>query len=217
MTERSIQQAQALGWFDDPSSEDVKVLKQAFPPSAARRMSLATLAIGNALRGVEIAPEDEIVFVTQYAASRNLEHFLESFPSASPFHFQASIQAAALEMLLVSWRKPVRSVVPFCDDTHALAQGMLGALLSDAACVHLVYAEDHGTWLADDGLATREAFGVHLALSADDLGGLGRIRRVPSATAPEADALARIVVTVRERQPLTLPTRDGAGVALTWQ
>ncbi|MDF9833630.1 hypothetical protein M2103_001862 [Ereboglobus sp. PH5-5] len=172
---------------DDAGHEDAAAtrerLKAGFPPGAVRRMTQLGMLMSTILNDLAPAPDDAIVYASQYAEGRTLETYLESFPTASPTGFQTSIHPGAVQQGMIRRAQPAGDFFPMAGRDYLVGQSLLTALLAPAARVVLCGGEERGTWLATiDGASERAfAYGMILAQPAadGDARPLGRIALEP--------------------------------------
>ena len=239
MIRRYVVQAAAEGPYDGVLPEErVRVWARNFPPNAVRRMSKLGLMLGETLREFAIGPADAVVYATTFAEPIATERYLESFPSASPLHFQTSIHPSAIEQVLITRGCPVRELTPLAGQAHLSAQAALMALLTPMPRVLLTGGEEIGTWFRDLDAASHVGFAFALALgepvaagAAAPPGACGELswREHPKgamngSAAPAGQAsgpkpggdLRELFYAVRERHALHCPSPAGGEIALTW-
>lgn len=171
---------------DDPGAEETAAtrarLKDRFPPAAVRRMTRLGLLVGAAINDLEPGEEDALVYATQFAESRALEDFLDSFPAASPTLFQTSIHPSGAQQALIGRQRPIRELFPLAGGRTLTAQALLAALLSPAPRAFFAGGEERGTWLVEPFAASERTFAFALALGREPAGALGRVRLEQDAT-----------------------------------
>lgn len=157
---------------DDAAPEDVAAtrerLKAGFPPGAVRRMTQLGMLVSNILNDLAPSTDDTIVYATQYAESRTLETYLESFPAASPTGFQTSIHPGAVQQAMIRRAQPVGEFFPVAGGEYLVGQSLVATMISPAARVVLCGGEERGSWLAAiDGASERAyAYGMILEKTA---------------------------------------------------
>lgn len=153
---------------DDAAHEDVAAtrerLRAGFPPGAVRRMTQLGMLVSNILNDLAPAADDTIVYATQYAESRTLETYLESFPAASPIGFQTSIHPGAVQQAMIRRAQPVGEFFPLAGGAHLVGQSLVAAMIAPAARVVLCGGEERGSWLADIDGASKRAFAYGMIL-----------------------------------------------------
>jgi hypothetical protein len=211
---------------DAAGTEDVAAtrerLKGTFPPGAVRRMTQLGMLMSNILAELNPAPDDTIVYATQYAEGRTLETYLESFPTASPIGFQTSIHPGAVQQGMIRRAQPVGDFFPMAGCDYLVGQSLLSALIAPAERVVLCGGEERGTWLVPiDGAGSR-AFAHAMILSraappAADAAPLGRITLAPAPDAATPLAPAAWFDTLHARRDFSGIVSPGWHVTLTWQ
>jgi len=179
-------------------------LADKFPRNALRRMTHLGLLAGAVLDGVPLGPEDAVVYASTFAETRALEDYLASFPTASPLLFQTSIHPSALQQVLIGRQQPVRRFWPVTGRGRLVESALLSALLEPAARVILAGGEERGTWLLEQGMASKEAFAFGIVLTIDRTGTTGRIGYEPRhglADEP-CPGLLEFAVALAERRAL---------------
>ncbi len=201
-------------------------LKEIFPKLASRRMTQLGLVMGHTLLPLAPGEHDTIIYASEYAETRALEGYLDSFPSASPTLFQTSIHPSAVQQSLIGRQQPVREFFPVTGHHHLVARALQTACLVDAPRVLLCGGEERGTWLLEKGTASDRTFAFTLALSREPAGALGRIALELVATptthaiTPEDPtavlALHIFFDALHERRALALAAAPGLRLTLDW-
>ncbi len=174
-----------------PAAEETAVearvrLAAKFPRTALRRMTHLGLLLGSTLEGLDLGPDDAVVYATTYAETRALEDFLTSFPAASPLLFQTSIHPGGMQQVLIGRQQPVARLWPLAGQRRLVEQALLTALLEPASRVVLAGGEERGTWMLEHGMASARAFAFALGLTHEPAGAIGRVVFLPVAGADEA-------------------------------
>ena len=213
---------------DDAAAEDPAAtrerLKEIFPKLASRRMTQLGLSLGSTLLPLNPAETDTVIYASEYAETRALEGYLDSFPSASPTLFQTSIHPSAVQQALIGRQQPIREFFPITGSGHLVVRALQTAALATSPRVLLCGGEERGTWLLERGTASPRTFAFTLALSRETTpSALGRITLAPanaSATATSSDATALPLVgffnALHERRPLDLAAAPGVRLTLVW-
>lgn len=209
---------------DDAGTEDAAAtrerLKAAFPPGAARRMTQLGMLMGNLLNDLAPAEGDTLIYATQYAESRTLETYLESFPSASPIGFQTSIHPGAVQQGLIRRAQPIGEFFPMAGSGALIGQALLAAFLAPATRTLLCAGEERGTWLASIDGASERAFASVLSLSAtppDGASAPGRITLEPAAEPHAALEPAAWFALLHTRQNFSGVIAPGWRATLSWR
>lgn len=206
---------------EDPGSEEPagtrERLKDRFPRGATRRMTQLGLLIGAVLDPLRLGEMDTVVYASEFAESRALEGFLDSFPAASPTLFQTSIHPSAVQQWLIQRQQAIRTFFPMTGGSHLVAHALEVSLLADTPRSILCGGEERGTWLLEAGAASSRTFAFGLALSRDPQGALGQIT-LDAADQPTGDlSLQRFFDALRGREPLALAPTAGRWLTLTWR
>jgi hypothetical protein len=179
-------------------------LADKFPRTALRRMTHPGLLVGAALDGLALLAGDAVVYATSYAETRALEDYLASFPAASPLLFQTSIHPSAVQQVMIGRQQPVRRFWPMTGRRRLVESALLTALIEPAPRVLVLGAEERGTWLLEQGMASDRAFAFALLLDRDPSGARGRIGFEPGGGAPDGPvpSLDDFAAALAERRPL---------------
>lgn len=175
MLERFIQRVQTEAPADGelPAATRER-LKAAFPPGAARRMTLLGMMIGSTLPRPGPEQDDTVVYSSIYGESPTMEQFLDGFPTPSPTLFQTSIHPSGVQQTLIGRGCSVREFVPLTGGGELVAHAALAALLAPAERVWWCGGDERGSWLRENGAASERSFAFTLALTrtetADTLG-----------------------------------------------
>lgn len=205
---------------DDPGLEEPagtrERLKDRFPKGATRRMTQLGLLIGAVLDPLNPGELDTLIYASEYAESRALESYLDSFPGPSPTLFQTSIHPSAVQQYLIQRQQPVRTFFPMTGGTHLVAQALQTALLADTPRSIVCGGEERGTWLLDNAAASARTFAFALALSRDSGGSCGKITLESSDTNSGNLSLPRFFDALLHRKPLALSPCAGSWLTLSW-
>jgi hypothetical protein len=220
MLERFFQHVRVELPAADETAATARVrLAEKFPRAALRRMTHLGLLLGSTLDGVQIRPDDGLVFASTFAESRALEDFLLSFPTPSPLLFQTSIHPGGVQQVLIGRQQPAARLWPLAGRRHLVEQALLTALLEPAPRVALLGGEERGTWLAEHGMASARAFAFAATLTRDATDAIGRVTFAPGATAG-ADGgeptLEEFTLVLAERKPRAWSGAGGTW-SLTWR
>jgi hypothetical protein len=195
MFERRIQFARVERPDPAETAAEARVrLADKFPRTALRRMTHPGLLAGAALDGLALQPEDAVIYVSTYGETRALEDYLASFPCPSPLLFQTSIHPSAPQQVLIGRQQPIGRFWPMTG-RRPLEAALLVALIEPAPRVVLVGAEERGTWLLGQDMASERTFAFALLLASGPEGAEGRVGFRPGGEgaggpAPTLDAFA---------------------------
>lgn len=205
---------------DDPGLEEPALtrerLKDRFPKGATRRMTQLGLLIGSVLERLGPGPEDLLVYASEYAETRALEGYLDSFPTASPTLFQTSIHPSAVQQLMIQRQQPVRSFFPMTGRAHLVAQALQVALLGGAPRALLCGGEERGTWLLDHKAASDRTFAFALALTPEASGAVARLSLERRPGGEGTLTLGRFFDALHQRAPLACAPAPGLWLQLDW-
>ncbi len=211
---------------DDAGTEEPAVtrerLKDVFPKLASRRMTQLGLSLGSTLLPLAPAETDTVVYASEYAETRALEAYLDSFPSASPTLFQTSIHPSAVQQALIGRQQPIREFFPVTGHAHLVVRALQTASLAASPRTLLCGGEERGTWLLERGTASPRTFAFTLALSRENTtGALGRITLTDTNSAASAGSTAALALpdffdALNKRQPLDLIAAPGTRLVLAW-
>jgi len=161
-------------------------LREKFPRTAVRRMTHLGLLVGAVLDGMQLGPDDAVVYASTFAETCALEDFLSSFPTPSPLSFQTSIHPSAVQQVLIGRQQPLARLWPLAGRKRLVEHALLTALLEPAPRVALVGGEERGTWLLELGMASARSFAFAALLTMDATGAIGSVAFAPSSAADEA-------------------------------
>jgi hypothetical protein len=205
---------------DDPGLEEPALtrerLKDRFPKGATRRMTQLGLLIGSVLERLGPGPEDLLVYASEYAETRALEGYLDSFPTASPTLFQTSIHPSAVQQLMIQRQQPVRTFFPMTGRAHLVAQALQVALLGGAPRALLCGGEERGTWLLDHKAASDRTFAFALALTPEASGAVARLSLERRPGGEGTLTLGRLFDALHQRAPLACAPAPGLWLQLDW-
>lgn len=205
---------------DDAGQEEPAVtrdrLKDRFPKGATRRMTQLGMLVGSVLEPLHPGEFDTVVYASEFAESRALEGYLDSFPGPSPTLFQTSIHPSAVQQFLIQRQQPVRTFFPMTGRAQLVARALQTALLAETPRTVLCGGEECGTWLLQAGAASPRAFAFAVALSSDPNGALGKLQWTPSADSRGELTLAHFFDALRNRESLDLAPCAGARLTLSW-
>lgn len=188
-----------------------------FPRTSLRRMTHLGLLTGAAIDGLELRPDDAVIYASTYAETQALEDYLTSFPAASPLLFQTSIHPSAVQQILIGRQQAVGRFWPMAGRARLVESALLGALLEPAPRVLVLGGEERGRWLLEQNAASDRAFAFGLLLARESEGAIGRVRFVPDGNSPDGPvpALGAFADALAGRQPLAW-TGAGGNWGLTW-
>ena len=205
---------------EDPELEEPagtrERLKDRFPKGATRRMTQLGMLIGSTLDPLQPTQEDTLVYASEYAETRALEAYLDSFPSASPTLFQTSIHPSAVQQLMIQRQQPVRTFYPMTGRANLVAQVLQIALLADTPRVLVCGGEERGTWLLENRAASERTFAFSLSLSREQAGALGKLVLEQRSDAKGFLTLPQLFDHLKARTPFCAAAADGLWLELTW-
>ena len=203
-----------------------------FPANAVRRMTRLGLMLGSALRDFPLAEDDAVVYATTFGETVAIARYLESFPTASPLHFQTSIHPSAIEQVLINRQCPVRELTPLAGQPDLSAQAALTALLTPGGRVLLTGGEEIGSWMRQYDAASAVGFAFALELGEENpsstppAGAVGEVSwhgTIDGARAAEpvpggavAGDLHALFSAVQARRGCRLPCPAGGEIRLAW-
>lgn len=202
--------------LEDPAGTRDR-LKDRFPRGATRRMTQLGLLIGAVLDPLNPTESDTLVYASEFAESRALEGYLDSFPGASPTLFQTSIHPSAVQQWLIQRQQAIRTFFPMTGSQHLVAQSLLVALLDDAPRRIFCGGDERGTWLLEARAASPTTFAFALALTSQSEGALGEISLASVDRADGELSLQDFFHALCRREPLALPPCPGQWLTLTWR
>lgn len=197
-------------------------LREKFPRNALRRMTHLGMLVGSALDGMDLRPDDALVYASTFSETRALEDFLASFPMPSPLLFQTSIHPGAVQQVMIGRQQPIGRVWPVAGGARVVEQALLTALLEPAPRLMLTGGEERGTWLLEHGMASDRTFAFAMVLSPERAGAVGVVEFVPAtanepspATGGRSDdqtcpSLASFADALADRRPLAWRGSTGA-------
>ena len=169
MIRRYVLRAAAEGPFEgEVPAERLRAWAGNFPANAVRRMTRLGLMLGAALRDFSVGEDDAVVYATTFGETVAIARYLESFPAASPLHFQTSIHPSAIEQVLINRACPVRELTPLAGQPDLSAQAALTALLTPGGRVLLTGGEEIGSWMRQYDAASAVGFAFALELGAEN-------------------------------------------------
>lgn len=205
---------------EDPGLEEPagtrERLKDRFPRGATRRMTQLGMLIGAVLEPVNPAELDTVIYASEFAESRALEGFLDSFPGASPTLFQTSIHPSAVQQFLIQRQQAIRTFFPMTGRSHLVAQALQTALLADTPRSIVCGGEERGTWLLENRAASPRTFAFALALTRQPGHAVGKIELQSSAHETGALSLPDFFDALQRRDALALAPAPGLWLTLSW-
>lgn len=192
-------------------------LKDRFPRGATRRMTQLGLLVGAALEPLNPGELDTLVYASEFAESRALEGYLDSFPGPSPTLFQTSIHPSAVQQYLIQRQQPVRTFFPMTGRTHLVAQALQTALLAETPRSIVCGGEERATWLLENNAASPRTFAFAIALTRDPAGALGQLTLEPSPATEGELSLSHWFDALRLRESLALNPCAGLSLTLSWK
>ena len=201
MIRRYVTRAAAEGPFEgEVPPEVLRGWMGNFPANAVRRMTRLGLMLGAALRGFTIGTEDAVIYATTFGETVAIARYLESFPTASPLHFQTSIHPRAIAQVLINRACPVRELTPLAGQPDLSAQAAMTALLTPGPRVLLTGGEEVGSWMRQLDAASSVGFAFALELGPE----------IDPATPPPADAVGEMCW-----RPAAVESEDARSAAAT--
>lgn len=175
-----------------------------FPRPTLRRMTHLGLLTGAALDGLELRPDDAVIYASTYAETQALEDYLTSFPAASPLLFQTSIHPSAVQQVLIGRQQAIGRFWPMAGRARLVESALLAALLEPAPRTLVLGGEERGTWLLEQNAASDRAFAFGLLLGHEPAGAIGRVGFEPDGNSPPGPVptLAAFSDALACRQPL---------------
>jgi hypothetical protein len=200
---------------EDPAATRDR-LKDRFPKGATRRMTQLGMLLGAVLDPVKPGEKDTLIYASEYAESRALEGYLDSFPNASPTLFQTSIHPSAVQQLMILKQQPVRVFFPVTGRSHLIAQALQVAAVADTDRTVVCGGEERGTWLLDNGVASDRSFAYAFALSKEASGAAAKLTLVRRPGAGGRLSSAEFFDALALRLPLALAPAAGWWLTLEW-
>jgi len=175
----------AAGGAEGPAATRARLAAR-IPPAAARRMTQLGMILDALLNDLAPAPDDAIIYATQYGEGRTLETFLDSFPAASPTGFQTSVHPSAVQQTMIRRAQPITEYFPMAGSDYLPGQSLLAAMLTPAPRVIHCGGEERGTWLVPLDAAAPRTFAYAMTLTRDaPPAPAGRIPLPPTAAPAE--------------------------------
>lgn len=216
MIERYLQAVHTESADGEEPAATRERLKEQFPRGATRRMTQLGLLVGTTLNALQPGEHDAVIYASEFAESRALEAYLDSFPSASPTLFQTSIHPSGVQQALIGRQQKLRQLFPMTAGSDLLAHAFDVAALATTERVILCGGEERGTWLTEHGAASAHTFAFGLALSATAGNALGRIVVSACSEAEGRIDLHAFFLALRERRPLDCCVGAFRRLILTW-
>lgn len=193
-------------------------LKDRFARGATRRMTQLGMLVGVALDELSPRPDDTLVYASEFAETRALEAYLDSFPAASPTLFQTSIHPSAVQQVLIGRQHPVSEFFPLTGRAHLVAHALQTAMLAPSPRVLLCGGEERGTWLLEQNMASSQSYAFAAALTRDTAGALARITLAPVAASETAVEfmLPQFFHALVHRTPIGCVAAPGLHLTLEW-
>ena len=214
-------------------------LKDVFPKLTSRRMTQLGLVLGHTLLPHAPAENDVLVYASEYAETRALEGYLDSFPSASPTLFQTSIHPSAVQQALIGRQQPIREFFPVTGRAHLVVRALQTVALASAPRALFCGGEERGTWLLERGSASTRTFAFTVSLSHNSENAIGHIelapfgvrrldaaldgpaRRSAPSEAPPGNSNAALSLpdffdALHQRRPLDIAAAPGTRLVLSW-
>ncbi len=167
MRKKYITSLNLVGPFDTIPNEQRKEWKKRYRGAMGRRMTDLALLVGEAIQTYMFTEQDVLIYATTYSELQSVEKFLDSFPSASPLHFQNAIHPAGLLQVLMSRQQPIESIIPLASKEHLVLDGLRTAMSSGAERVYNIVGEESATWLTEPGQSPRMSFAFAIELSSE--------------------------------------------------
>lgn len=200
---------------EDPAGTRER-LKDRFPRGATRRMTQLGMLVGSVLEPIRPAEEDTLVYASEYAETRALESYLDSFPSASPTLFQTSIHPSAVQQWMILQQQPVKTFFPMTGRSQVVAHALEVALLGETRRMVFCGGEERGTWLLEKNAASDRTFAFALVLSAQSDNAIGQLSLNSGDAARGSMPLGIFFDALRERRALELAPAPGRWLKLSW-
>ncbi|HEU5078268.1 MAG TPA: hypothetical protein VFT72_03610 [Opitutaceae bacterium] len=191
-------------------------LKDRFPKGATRRMTQLGMVIGAVLEPLSPNESDTLVYASEYAESRALEAYLDSFPTASPTLFQTSIHPSAVQQFLIQRQQPVGSLFPMTGRSHLGGQALQVALLAPTPRAIVCGGEERGTWLLEANAASARTFAFALSITRNAEGAIGQISLDPACVGREELSLGTLFEALHARASLLRESEGRAWFSLRW-
>jgi hypothetical protein len=205
---------------EDPGLEEPSAtrdrLKDRFPKGATRRMTQLGMVMGAVLEPLAPSEADTLVYASEYAETRALEGYLDSFPSASPTLFQTSIHPSAIQQYLIQRQQPIRSLFPMTGRRLLGAQALLVALLAPTPRSLVCGGEERGTGLLEAGVASDRTFAFAVALGREPDHAVAHLSLDPAYCSLAELTLRTLFETLHNRTPLTLESEGQTWLQLRW-
>lgn len=215
MIEKFLQTFSAIEIDSTHSATQLAELKSRLPGRQARRMSPLGVLVASVLAEIAITPESVLIYATTFTESLALESYLDSFPHASPTHFQTSIHPGGIEQALILNQQSVAALYPLAGKEDILTHALQLACTDARKEVIVVAGEEAGTWLTEMGVAMDRSFAYALRLTQTANGAMARVAfdhtRSGDGVAP---SLLDLAAALREKKNLEWQSPGGA---LQWQ
>lgn len=203
----------------DTTAEARAKYKEYYPGRTARRMTHLGMMAGICLKKSDTDQKTPIIYASAYAESKSLETFIDSFPEASPLHFQCSIHPSAVEQALIPSKQAINSFYPVTSDFNLAGQAIETAHLAQSDSTIVVGGEERGTWLNQHKLASNDSFAFCLQL-ARGREGVGTIQFIPeesTLSGPPVD-LIQLAKAIKSRENLKIPSfATNSWIHLNWE
>lgn len=213
-----IESALAVDGGDDLAAEARKRHKETYPGRTARRMTHLGILTGLCINQLDIRQTTPVIYASGYAESESLEAFIDSFPDASPLHFQRSIHPSAVEQSFIANKQAINTFYPITSDFNLAGQALENALIHDAEQVAVVGGEERGTWLCQHDLASNQSFACSLLIKQNGpgIGILELEDDLPNGTEADVD-LNQLFLSIKNRTSIRIPSfLIGRWIRITW-
>jgi hypothetical protein len=205
---------------EDPGAEEPAAtrdrLKDRFPKGATRRMTQLGMVVGAVLEPLAPCETDTLVYASEYAESRALEGYLDSFPTASPTLFQTSIHPSAVQQFLIQRQQPVGSLFPMTGRAHLGGQALQVAMVAPTPRAIVCGGEERGTWLLQAQAASARTFAFALSLVREPAGAIGAIELDPADASREELSLGTLFEALQARTSLRRERDGRTWFSLRW-
>lgn len=202
-----IVKANFVDGSSDTTAEARARFKEYYPGRSARRMTHLGMMIGVSLHNFDTNTNTPIIYASEFAESKSLETFIDSFPEASPLHFQCSIHPSGVEQVLIPKKQEINNFYPITSNCNLAGQAIETAFLSQSPNAIISGGEEHGTWLSDYDLASKRNFAcsLQLATTGDSIGTITLVKgRSPEAN--DAIDFYQLAEAVKNRANIKIPS-----------
>ena len=202
-----IEDAHAIEGGNDLVAEARAKYKETYPSRVARRMTHIGMMTGLCLKPLSYDQNTPIVYASVFGESQSLEAFIDSFPGASPLHFQRSIHPSAIEQTLIANKQPINRFYPITSDFNLAGQAIESPLISDSDRSILVGGDERATWLCEHELASHTSFACSLLVkkTGEGIGSITIGDELPENCESEC-TLSQLARAIQEHSALQIPS-----------